>query len=134
MAEGILRHLSKEANLDWELDSAGTGAWHIGEQPDRRAINSCAKRGIDITGLRARQVHRSDFDRFDLILSMDESNHSYLLSMARNAEDRQKVKSIMSLAGNKKGVVPDPYFNGRFDEVFELLYDVCSRIVSNERI
>lgn len=131
MAEGILRDLTLKAQLDWQIDSAGTGAWHIGEQPDRRAIMVCANRGIDIRPLRARQIHPSDLDQFDLILTMDEDNHAQVLSMSRHSEHKQKIKPMMAFSTAGNGSVPDPYFDGRFEAVFELLNEVCGRIVAS---
>jgi protein-tyrosine phosphatase len=129
MAEGILEDLVQKANLDWQIDSAGTGAWHIGEQPDQRAIAVCAGRGIDIRRQRARQIAYADLDQFDLILTMDAENHSHVLSMSRTEVQRRKIQPIMSYGERRSGSVPDPYFDGSFEEVFDLLHDLCRRIV-----
>ncbi|HLF62344.1 MAG TPA: low molecular weight protein-tyrosine-phosphatase [Saprospiraceae bacterium] len=131
MAEGILRHLSRKENLDWQIDSAGTGSWHIGEQPDPRAIAVCAGRGIDIRNQRARQFRHTDLDQFDLILTMDNDNHSQVISMTNSLEHRLKVRRIMSFSTTPEDNVPDPYFDGSFEEVYDLLLEVCARIIED---
>ncbi len=129
MAEGILNDMAMKANLNWQIDSAGTGNWHVGERPDSRAIAVCAKRGVDIRAQRARQVQRIDLDHFDLILTMDEDNHAHMLSMIRSVEQQKKVRHIMSFSDTSHNNVPDPYFDGSFEEVYDLLSEVCDRII-----
>jgi len=131
MAEGILSDMAAKADLDWHVDSAGTGSWHIGEQPDRRAIATCAKRGLDISGQRARQIKTNDLDAFDLILTMDSYNQSDVLRMAHNDSHAQKIKTIMSYDNRHGDSVPDPYYDGRFEEVYEILVQVCNRIIES---
>jgi len=133
MAEGILNHIAASEGLDWAIDSAGTGSWHVGEAPDRRAVNTCRKNGIDISGQRARHFEQSDFRDFDLILTMDRSNLDDVLLLARNDDDRGKIKSILHYADVTGDVVPDPYYDGRFDEAFDLINRACSAIVRDAR-
>src|SRR6195952_4589688 len=92
MAEGVLRQKLKEKGMDIYLDSAGTGAYHIGEHPDERAIKTARKNGVDISQLCARQFHQSDFDEFDRIYAMDSSNFKDMVSLARSKEDVTKVR------------------------------------------
>lgn len=132
IAEGILHDMALKANLDWYVDSAGTGPWHVGERPDPRAIAVCAKNGVDIRGQRARQIRRSDLDEFDLILTMDDENHAHVMSMVRSDIHREKIRPIMSFSTSRHSDVPDPYFDGSFAEVFEILKEVCERIVERE--
>src|SRR5690606_38658263 len=80
MAEGIMRHLVEEKGLDWEIDSAGTGGWHIGEAPDPRAIATAKKHGIDISRLQARKFTYRDFGNFDHIFAMDDRKSTRLNS------------------------------------------------------
>lgn len=129
MAEGILRHLSNGAGLDWVVDSAGTSDWHIGETPDHRAVRTCRKNGIDISNQYARQLNESDFDNFDLILTMDDSNLANVIDVAESGKGMEKVISILEYASIENREVPDPYYDNRFDEVFELLWESCSEIV-----
>ncbi|MGE0668510.1 MAG: low molecular weight protein-tyrosine-phosphatase [Sphingomonadales bacterium] len=122
MAEGIFRKLAADAGLDGliRIDSAGTGDWHLGEQPDKRAIAEAARHGIDITGLRARRVRADDFRDFDHILAMDRSNLAALQRMA--PPDRVRPALLLRYAPAAGRLdVPDPYRVGGFDEVFDLI-------------
>jgi protein-tyrosine phosphatase len=124
MAEGILRHKAKEQGLDIETDSAGTSHWHEGEAPDRRAIQNLKERDIDISDLRARPFHHSDFQAFDYIFAMDSSNYEDILQLARDDEERSRVRMIMNLVdGNENVSVPDPYYGGemQFQRVYDML-------------
>ena len=85
----------REAGLDWEVDSAGTGHWHAGELPDRRSIVTASQHGIDITDQRARQFQSADFERFDKIFVMDTQNYRDVLRLARSEEQRAKVELIL---------------------------------------
>jgi protein-tyrosine phosphatase len=131
LAEGIMKHKLQQQGLNWEVDSAGTGAWHIGELPDPRSISTARKNGIDITDQRARQFKTHDLTAFDLILTMDASNHSNVLRLATNPDQEDKVKMIMNFVepeGNQS--VPDPYWDDNgFDQVFAMLDEACDRII-----
>ncbi|MDO8993087.1 MAG: low molecular weight protein-tyrosine-phosphatase, partial [Daejeonella sp.] len=74
LAHGILEHLVRQKGLNWEIDSAGTGGWHVGQQPDSRSIAIAKKYGLDISGQSCRKFDTSDFERFDQILVMDYNN------------------------------------------------------------
>jgi protein-tyrosine phosphatase len=125
LAEGIMQHLADEKGLKWEIDSAGTGDWHVGEGPDRRSVRTAHKHGIDISKQVCRLFRPSDFDTFDHILVMDKSNLSNVLAMAHNAEDRQKVSMLL---GNR--VVPDPYHDdSQFEPVFKLIEAGCKAFI-----
>ncbi len=80
LAEGILRHHTQQQDLTWNIDSAGTGAWHAGEKPDPRSIEVAQKNSIDISGQRARQFVLIDFDRFDQIFVMDAENYKNIVA------------------------------------------------------
>lgn len=124
VAEGILRHKLKEQGFTQvKTDSAGTSSFHIGEAPDKRMRITAKKNGIDIDDLSARQFEVGDFDRFDLIYAMDQSNFDDIVAMARSNEDREKVRLILNEIdpGSNKGV-PDPYFGG--DEGFQVVFDL----------
>lgn len=130
LAEGILKHKVKQKGLNWHVDSAGTGGWHSGELPDRRSIKMAEKNGIDITDQRARQIKGVDFDKFDVILAMDKSNYSDLKSLAKEPLQKEKVKLIMNFARpNSDEEVPDPYYDNRFQLVFDLLDEACEAVV-----
>lgn len=126
LAEGILRHLAAQRQLDWEIDSAGTGNWHVGDPPDARSVKVAGKHGIDISGLRGRQFQAEDFDRFDRIYVMDLDNYRDALRKARKETDREKVQLLLE----HQQPVPDPWYDDAlFEPVFNLIYDACERIV-----
>jgi protein-tyrosine phosphatase len=129
MAEGILRHLADGAGLDWVVDSAGTSDWHIGSAPDSRAVQACRKNGVDISDQHARQLKQSDFENFDVILTMDDNNLASVIDLAKSHNDMAKVISILEYASIQNEEVPDPYYDNRFEEVFELLWESCSEII-----
>ncbi|CAN5468407.1 low molecular weight protein-tyrosine-phosphatase [soil metagenome] len=126
LAEGIMQHLANKNGLDWQVDSAGTGNWHVGEGPDKRSVKSARDFGIDISRQVCRLFRVSDFDEFDLLLVMDKSNYSDILAMARNDEDTKKVKLLL---GDK--IVPDPYYDdAQFAPVFKLIEQGCKEIIN----
>ncbi|WP_109699911.1 low molecular weight protein-tyrosine-phosphatase [Chitinophaga deserti] len=127
LAEGILRHLSSQKGLNWQIDSAGTGNWHVGHPPDRRSIAVAKKHGIDISGLRGRQFSTADFDQFDRIFVMDLDNYRDVLQKARSEADRLKVQLLL----NDQQPVPDPWYDDAlFEPVFKLIQGACERIIS----
>ncbi len=132
MAEGILRKKALERKLDLQIDSAGTGDWHSGESPDPRAIRTANSFGVNISQLVARQFKVTDFDRFDIIFAMDQSNMQNILSLARNETDKGKVELFLNLLPKQKDKnVPDPWFGGEdgFTEVFNLLDEACEHLI-----
>lgn len=134
IAEGILRHKAKQANLDIQIDSAGTSNYHIGEHPDKRTILNAKQHQIDISHLCARQFTVTDFDDFDSIFVMDSSNYADVISLARTAKDKHKVELILNrVYPNSNMSVPDPYFGGEqgFENVFILLDKACDVIIES---
>jgi|TARA_B100000809_G_scaffold209346_1_gene212286 protein-tyrosine phosphatase len=129
LAEGILK--AKTNHLDVVVDSAGTAAYHVGEQPDIRSIEIANKYGIDLTSQRARQFSVNDFDKFDKIYAMDSSNYANIISLARDEKDRNKVDVILNESNPKSfQSVPDPYYGGEngFQDVYEMLEEACDII------
>src|SRR6201996_3321168 len=123
LAEGIMQHLSDEQGLGWEIDSAGTGNWHVGECPDQRSIRAAKKHGVDISKQVCRLFRVSDFDEFDHIFVMDKNNLADILAMARNENDRKKIALLL---GNN--IVPDPYYDdSQFEPVFKMIEEGCRR-------
>jgi protein-tyrosine phosphatase len=124
-AEGVLRHLARtEApELTLTIDSAGTGDWHRGAPPDRRSCAHAARRGYDLTHLRARQVVIGDFERFDLILAMDEENLRDLRTLAPQGARAQLALFLDYAPGQEGRPVPDPYYGGEPD--FERVLDLA---------
>ena len=127
-AEGVMRHLLEEEGLtdEIELDSAGTGGWHIGKPPDKRATKAARTRGITLEG-EGRRISREDFDRFDLILPLDRENLVNVLALAPDEEAREKVRLLREFDAEAVGAgdldVPDPYYGGAagFENVLELV-------------
>ena len=131
LAEGILK--SKIDTAQIFVDSAGTAAYHVGNFPDERSIDVAFKYGINITAQTARKFEVKDFDVFDLIYAMDNSNYKNIISLSRNDEDLSKVKMILNESQpNKNYSVPDPYYGGKsgFEDVYSLLDEACSIIAS----
>lgn len=131
LAEGILK--SKLPESAFLVDSAGTGAWHAGEQPDKRSIAVAKKHGIDLTDQRARQFKMADFEIFDYIYVMDKSNYDNVVKLATTTEAIQKVKLILNEPfPNTNQEVPDPYYGGDdgFENVFQLLDKAGNQIAS----
>jgi protein-tyrosine phosphatase len=119
-AEGVLRRLVADAGLDdvVHIDSAGTGGWHAGDPPDPRTVRAAARRGLDLSTLRARQVTREDFAAFDHVVAMDESNLAELRTRCPLAH-AAKLRLFLSDARG----VPDPYAGGAAG--FEHVLDLC---------
>jgi len=130
LAEGILLTKIKERNLPWRVDSAGTSGWHQGELPDPRSIAVAKAHNIDLTYQRSRQFVKADLERFDLILAMDSSNYSNILRLATTEMQKSKVKLILNYAyPNENRAVPDPYYEGGFEEVYQMLVAACEKII-----
>ncbi len=127
-AEGVFRSIIDKNNQsrNFDIDSAGTHAYHVGSPPDVRSQASAKTYGLDLSSQKARQVHESDFYYYDFIIAMDQDN-------------LERLKSIYPIGGISKvelllnyskefngGNVPDPYYEGKFDEVFEMVYSACT--------
>ena len=129
LAEGILA--SKLPKNKFTVDSAGTGSWHIGRKPDERSIVTAKKNKIDISHQKGRQFTIRDFETFDYIYVMDNSNYNDIIHLAKTPEQRNKVQLILNeLFPDENVDVPDPYYglaNG-FDHVYEMLDQACELI------
>lgn len=135
--EGVMRRLVVEQGVadHFEIDSAGTGSWHIGHSPDPRSIAAAAARGIVIEGC-ARQVTGDDFDRFDLLLAADRMNHRDLTQIAPTDEAEAKVRMLREfdpLSTPDDLDVPDPYYGGAsgFDDVIDLVEAACRGLLDD---
>jgi protein-tyrosine phosphatase len=139
-AEGVMRGLVAEAGLDGEIEveSAGTGSWHLGDPPDPRSVAAAADRGVELDGA-ARQVDESDFEAFDLLIAMDRSNRDALLRLAPDDEGRRRVRLLREYqpdAGPAVDLdVPDPYYGGSesFAEVLEIVERCCGALLAEIR-
>lgn len=138
MAEGVFTHLVKEAGLSdrFVIDSCGTSGHHAGEAPDPRMVRTAAKRGINISALRARQFSVKDFEAFDLILAMDRSNLRNLEQLKRGKPVRARLQLMREYDPTPDSPdVPDPWYGGPegFEEVSDLLERSCARLLEEIR-
>lgn len=135
MAEAVFRHKVKEAGLEDRIaaDSAGTGAWHIGQKPHKGTRSVLTKNGIDYAGIAARQVNERDLADFDYILAMDSGNLDHLRQLA-SAEHNGKIARLLDFVPEGRvRDVPDPYYTGNFDEVYGLIEEACARLLAHIR-
>jgi protein-tyrosine phosphatase len=137
-AQGVFRELLETRGLGdlVEIDSAGTHGYHIGEPPDRRAQAAAARRGIDLSGLRARRVAEGDFEYFDYLLAMDRDNLDSLAAICPPAH-RRKLMLFMDFAphlGSRE--VPDPYYGapGGFEQVFDMVEAAAAGLLEDIRL
>jgi protein-tyrosine phosphatase len=125
--EGVFRKLVDDAGLAHtiEIDSAGTGSWHVGKAPDRRAQATAQQRDIDITGLRARQIIPQDFAAFDYLIAMDQQNLADL-NQSRPRSSQSTIQLLLDFGEGKTGrEVPDPYYGSTAD--FEHMFDLIEQ-------
>ena len=131
LAEGIIK--SKTKHLKIIIDSAGTAGYHVGKKPDVRSIYIANKNNINIKGQKARQFNRSDFDNFDIIYAMDKNNYSHLIALAKNEDERLKIRLILNeITPGKYNSVPDPYYDNEngFQNVYNMLEKACEKITN----
>ncbi len=129
LAEGILKN--KLDSSKFKIESAGTGAYHIGKLPDVRSIAIAKENNIDITDQKAAQFKKSDFSEYDYIFVMDKSNYNNVINLAENQQDIDKVSLILNEIEPKVDAeVPDPYYGGDagFQHVYNLLDQACENI------
>jgi protein-tyrosine phosphatase len=139
-AEGVMRRLLDDAGLSdrIELDSAGTGDWHVGNPPDARASEAALRRGITLDGA-ARQVRPEDFERFDMIVAMDRRNVRELLALAPDEDAAEKVRLLREFDPASAGApdldVPDPYYGGDhgFETVLDMVEAACRGLLDELR-
>lgn len=133
LAEGVFRHLTEQGGLasSYPADSAGTGGWHTGDPPDHRSVKVARSHGIDISGLRARQIVSADFERFGLILAMDKNNLAHLRKTVPPT-GRGNIALFGSYAFGDETEIPDPYYGGPsdFERVYSMLLKGCSSILA----
>lgn len=117
LAHGVMQQLVEEAGLDWAVDSAGTGDWHVGQAPDHRTIAVARNNGLDISAQRAQQFNASFFDEYDRIFVMDRSNYRNVTALAQSEDHRAKVSLFLN-----DEEVPDPYHDDTmFDPVYAMV-------------
>jgi protein-tyrosine phosphatase len=136
IAEGILIDKVKTEDLNIEVDSAGTSDYHIGEAPDKRMQQKAIEHGLNISYQKGRQFIKADFDEFDYIFAMDESNKENILRLSRTEEDINKVALFLEENHPDKNLnVPDPYYGGTqgFEDVYQMLDIACDNFIKNLR-
>ena len=139
-AEGVMRHVVREEGLEdaIEIDSAGTGGWHVGNPPDARATESARRRGIALEGA-ARRVTRADFESYDLLLVADRENLADMRALAPDEASRAKVRLLREFDPASDGApdldVPDPYYGGPdgFEDVLDLVEAACRGLLAEVR-
>ncbi|WP_405377344.1 low molecular weight protein-tyrosine-phosphatase [Nonlabens sp. Asnod3-A02] len=137
LAEGLMR--SKLNFTKFKVDSAGTSGGHKGQAPDKRSIAIAKKNGLDITNQKSRKLLKEDFQKFDYIYVMDQSNYDDVISLASTEEEKKKVIKILDEAFPEENLdVPDPYYGGTqgFENVYRMLdraTDVIAKRIDNTR-
>lgn len=131
-AEAVMRKLVESHDLSIEIDSAGTAAYHIGKSPDDRSQQVALKRGIDMSGQRARKVAENDFYEFDFILAMDKANYQDLLAIKPSNANADVLLFLNQFGSMGYEEVPDPYYGGEqgFELVLDLLEDACEQFLT----
>jgi len=130
LAHGILQKAIDSKSLDWSVDSAGTSSFHSGELPDSRSVEVARENGIDITNQRSRVFEKEDFSRFDLILAMDSSNYQNILKLASSEADRKKVNLLLNYKfPGENRAVPDPYYEGGFQSVYNMIEEAVFELI-----
>lgn len=128
LAEGILK---SKLDSNFIVESAGTAAYHVGNKPDSRSIAVARQNGLNITNQRARKFNKQDFEDFDIIYAMDNSNYQNIIALAENSQQKEKVKLILNESFPDKNLdVPDPYYGGEkgFENVYNMLDNACEII------
>lgn len=128
LAEGILK---SKLDANFIVESAGTAAYHVGNKPDPRSIAVARQNGLNITNQRARKFNKQDFEDFDIIYAMDNSNYQNIIALAENDQQKDKVKLILNESFPEKNLdVPDPYYGGEkgFENVYNMLDNACEII------
>ncbi|MCK5166857.1 MAG: low molecular weight phosphotyrosine protein phosphatase [Rhodospirillaceae bacterium] len=132
-AEGVFRSMVEAEGLSKRIsiDSAGTAAYHIGEPPDRRAMTEAKNRGIDISRLRGRQANAGDFKRFDYVLAMDSENYRNLVAICPSGYEARLSMFLDFAPGLGIQNVPDPYYEGGFGSVYEMIEKAASGLLDD---
>lgn len=131
LAEGVLRHKAQQKGLNWHIESAGTGAWHVGQAPDPRSQKVALLHGIDISKQKAQQFSPYHLETFDKIYAMDSSNYQDIIRHAKNELEKNKVELLMNNSEpGKNKAVPDPYYDDNlYEVVYQMIDEACEEIV-----
>ena len=134
LAEGILKDKIKKAGLNWEVDSAGTNGYHVGQQPHRFSQKVAKKWGIDISSQQCRNFTKSDFEKFDKIYAMSNDILDEIKLLSKDKYDSSKVDLLLNecYPGENRDV-PDPWYGAEdgYHKVFEMIDKACDAIIKN---
>jgi len=138
LAEGVFIHMASERGMldRFDIDSCGTGGWHVGNPPDKRSVAVARKHGIELPS-RARKLDaQDDFDRFEWVLAMDRANHADLIAAGGTTRQTHLMMAFHadhSATPSTSPDVPDPYYGGRdgFDTIYDMLTGACEGLLSN---
>ena len=131
IAEGVMRHKVKQNGLDWDVESAGTESYHIGEAPHRFSQKICKEHGIDISGQRAKKFTAGSFSEFDKIYAMATDVYDEMRRIGGAGADMSNVALFLNELGVKNGSVPDPYYGTEegYKTVYEMIDKTCDAII-----
>ena len=136
-AEGVFRTLLEREGLDGKItcDSAGTGAWHVGDPPDSRMTEAAAERGVDLSPLRGRKATAADFDRFDYVVAMDQNNYATLSRLCPPDYKGRLARLLEFAPQTGRREVPDPYYGGvdGFELVLDLIEEATQGLLADIR-
>jgi protein-tyrosine phosphatase len=135
LAQGVFEDVLRREGLEGEVsvDSAGTGAWHVGSPPDERALGAASLRGVDISSQRARRIKPEDCQNFDYVLTMDEENYRAVAGLCRGSA---VVRPFLDFAADSpETAVPDPYYGGPdgFEHVLDLVEEASEGLLEDIR-
>ena len=133
IAEGVLRHKVKQHGLDWDVESAGTESYHIGEAPHRLSQKVCREHGIDISMQRAKKFTADSFAAYDKIYAMATDVYDEIQRIGGARAEMKKVSLFLSESGERNESVPDPYYGAEdgYYVVFEMIDKTCDAIIKN---
>ena len=125
LAHGVLQALAVRNGLNWKIDSAGTGDWHVGQAPDRRSVAVAKKYGVDISMQRAQHFTADMLDEYHLIFVMDRQNYEDVIRLAQNSTQKDRVRLFL-----EDNIVPDPYYDDTlFDPVYKMVAKRCEELM-----
>ncbi|MEW8987901.1 MAG: low molecular weight protein-tyrosine-phosphatase [Bacillus sp. (in: firmicutes)] len=137
MAEAVFRDLVKREGLKDKIiiDSAGTGDWHVGHPPHQGTREVLSKNQISAEGIVARQINCDDLSKFDYIIAMDRNNEMDIIRLSGSEQNQSNILKLLDLTDEHRGKdVPDPYYTGNFDEVYQLVKQGCEQLLQKIKI
>lgn len=133
LAQGVMEEKIKKYNLNWEVDSAGTSGWHDGEKPDARAINVAKNKGLSIERQVSRKITKEDLTYYDLICVMDAQNYNEVKRFSQLHQTEANIELLLNLVyPGQNRQVPDPYYDGKFEEVYNMLDIALEKFVASQ--